>query len=112
MLKSNEQTTIAFGIWGGIVILGPLVSIIKHVRIQMVIMMAVCTAFLGALSTCNSSNFGQSAAFSFLACFPAGILEVIPALLVQMDSNDADNGTVFCRPSISLLSKRFHVLTF
>jgi hypothetical protein len=88
------------------VVLGPLVGIIKHVRIQLIVMMSVSTAFLGALSTCNSSNFGQSAAFSFLACFPAGILEVIPALLVQMDSNDADLGTVFCKSHFKGLSYR------
>jgi hypothetical protein len=34
-------------------------------------------------------------AFSFLACFPAGILEVAAGLLVQLDSNDADLGVVF-----------------
>ncbi|KAL2421666.1 Trichothecene efflux pump TRI12 [Exophiala dermatitidis] len=84
------STTIAFGIWGGIVILGPFVSIIKHVRIQLIVMMAVSVAFLGALASCNSSNFSQSAAFSFLATFPAGILEVMTGLLVQLDSNDAD----------------------
>jgi len=32
--------------------------------------------------------------FSFLATFPAGILEIMSVLLVQMDSNDADLGTV------------------
>ncbi|OQV06491.1 hypothetical protein CLAIMM_11048 [Cladophialophora immunda] len=89
------STTIAFGIWGGIVILGPFVSIIKHVRIQLIVMMAVSVAFLGALASCNSSNFSQSAAFSFLATFPAGILEVMTGLLVQLDSNDADLGTCF-----------------
>lgn len=50
----------------------------------------------GALASCNSSNFAQSAAFSFLAGFPAGILEVMAGLLVQFDSNDADLGMVFC----------------
>lgn len=58
--------------------------------------MAMFVAFMGALVSCNSSNFGQSAAFSFLAAFPAGILEVMAGLLVQFDSNDADLGMVFC----------------
>ena len=49
----------------------------------------------GALASCNSSNFSRSAAFSFLAAFPAGILEVMSGLLVQMDSIDADLGTCF-----------------
>ncbi|KAI5357134.1 putative major facilitator transporter Str1/Tri12, major facilitator superfamily [Septoria linicola] len=52
-------------------------------------------AFLGALISCNPENFTQSAAFSFLATFPAGILEVASGLLVQLDSNDADLGTCF-----------------
>lgn len=43
----SHQTTIAFGIWGGIVVLGPFVSIIKHVRSQVIVMMAVSVAFLG-----------------------------------------------------------------
>ena len=45
--------------------------------------------------SCNPSNFSQSAAFSFLAAFPAGILEVMSGLLVQFDSDDADLGTCF-----------------
>ena len=57
--------------------------------------MGVSVAFLGALVSCNSGNFGRSAAFSFLACFPAGILEVATGILVQLDSDDADLGTVF-----------------
>lgn len=92
--KAWASTTIAFGIWGGIVTLGPLVSVLKHVRIQLIVYMGVSVAFLGALASCNSGNFGQSAAFSFLATYPAGILEIMSVLLVQMDSNDADLGTV------------------
>ena len=89
------STTIAFGIYGGIVLLGPFVSIIKHVRIQLIVLMSISVAFLGAMVSVNSSNFGRSATFSFLATFPGGILELSPALMVQMDSNDADLGTVF-----------------
>jgi hypothetical protein len=58
-------------------------------------MMAVSTAFTGALASVNSGNKSQSAAFSFLAAFPAGALELIPTMLVQMDADDADLGTVF-----------------
>lgn len=56
----------------------------------------------GALASGNPSNFGQSAAFSFIGTFPAGILEVAAGLLVQLDSDDADLGTVF---SIIFLGK-------
>lgn len=52
--------------------------------------------FIGALSTGNRGNKSQSAAFSFLATLPAGILEIIPVTLVQLDANDVDLGTVFC----------------
>jgi hypothetical protein len=112
-------------VWAGIIIFGPFVAIIKHVRIQLIVMMAILVAFMGgyraayckthnpvltagagALASCNSSNFGQSAAFSFLAAFPAGILEVMAGLLVQMDSNDADLGMVFCSFPVQELSLR------
>jgi hypothetical protein len=89
------STTIAFGIWGGIVIFGPVFHIVKHIRIQTITFMVVCTAFAGALASCNTSNKGRSAAFSFLATFPAGILELIPVTLCQLDANDADLGAVF-----------------
>lgn len=58
--------------------------------------MAMAVAFCGALSTANSGNRGQAATFSFLAALPAGIMELIPAILVQLDADDADLGTVFC----------------
>ena len=93
--KAWASTTIAFGIWGGIVVLSPLIGLGKFVRFQLIAMMAVSVAFLGALISCNPGNFSQSAAFSFLATFPAGILEVASGLLVQLDSNDADLGTCF-----------------
>ena len=52
-------------------------------------------AFSGALASGNPHNRSQSAAFSFLAAFPAGVLEIIPAVLVQLDCDDADLGTAF-----------------
>ena len=76
-------------------VLSPLIGLGKFVRFQLIAMMAVSVAFLGALISCNPGNFSQSAAFSFLATFPAGILEVASGLLVQLDSNDADLGTCF-----------------
>lgn len=89
------STTIAFGIWGGIVVFGSVFHIIKHIRIQTIVFMLVCTAFAGALASGNTENKNQSAAFSFLATLPAGILELIPVTLCQLDANDADLGTVF-----------------
>jgi hypothetical protein len=97
------STTIAFGIWGGIIVFGSMFHIIKHIRIQTVVFSVVCTVFAGALASGNPGNRGQSAAFSFLATFPAGILELIPVTLVQLDANDADLGTVFGDYSKALL---------
>ncbi|KIW30533.1 uncharacterized protein PV07_06272 [Cladophialophora immunda] len=79
----------------GMIFIGPFVGIIKHVRIQFIVLMSICVAFLGGLVSCNPHNFGQSAAFFFLAAMPLGIMEMTARLLVQMDSNDADLGTVF-----------------
>jgi hypothetical protein len=54
------STTVAFGIWSGIVLLGPLISIVKHVRIQLIVMMSFSVAFLGTTSShgqiCPVSN--------------------------------------------------------
>lgn len=56
--KAWASTTVAFGIWGGIVMLGPLIPIIKHVRIQMIVMMAVSVAFMGMFTAvCNDRIF-------------------------------------------------------
>lgn len=90
------STTIAFGIIGGIYLWGPMIAIVKHVRLQTIALAVMTCVFSGALASSNQYNKGQSAAFSFLTTLPAGILELIPVSLVQMDANDADLGTVFC----------------
>ncbi|KAK4947679.1 hypothetical protein LTR10_013625 [Elasticomyces elasticus] len=89
------STTIAFGIIGGIFVMGPLFAIIKHVKWQVVILAIIVMTFSAALASSNQYTRGQSAAFSFLTTFPAGVLELIPVSLVQMEANDADLGTVF-----------------
>jgi len=89
------STTIAFGIIGGIYVWGPMIAIVKHVRIQVIVLTTLTCIFSGALAASNQHNKSLAAAFSFLTTFPNGILELIPASLVQMDANDADLGTVF-----------------
>ena len=89
------STTIAFGIIGGIYVWGPMIAIVKHVRIQIIVLTTLTCIFSGALAASNQHNKPLAAAFSFLTTFPNGILELIPASLVQMDANDADLGTVF-----------------
>lgn len=89
------STTIAFGIMAGILLWGPMVAVVKHVKWQVVTLAVMVTAFSGAMATSNQNNRGQSAALSFLTTLPGGILELIPVSLVQMEANDADLGTVF-----------------
>lgn len=93
-----------------IVIFGSILHIVKNIRWQCVCMMAVSVTFCGALSTANSSNRNSAAAFSFLATFPAGVLELIPAMLVQMDADDADLGTVFCTSYPCLVQYEFRLM--
>lgn len=76
-------------------IFGSVFHVIKHSRLQCVLLLATSTAFLGALSSVNSSNRASAAAFSFLAALPAGVLELIPGILIQLEADDVDLGTVF-----------------
>lgn len=70
---------------------------VKHIRLQLIFLMAVMTAFTGALASCKPNNITQGAVLSIFAAFPVGVLEIQPSLLVQMDSDDADLGTTFCK---------------
>lgn len=72
-------------------------AVIKHVRAQLVFLMLMMIGFTGAMASCNTSNMSQSAALSFFAGFPAGILELTPVILIQLDVTDADLGVVFCK---------------
>ncbi|KIX97078.1 uncharacterized protein Z520_07192 [Fonsecaea multimorphosa CBS 102226] len=89
------STTIAFGVYSGFIFCGPWISIIKHIRIQLIVMMTILVTFTGAMASCKPSNLSRSAAFSFFAGFPAAWLELVPALLIQLESNDVDLGTVY-----------------
>lgn len=68
---------------------------IKHVRYQIIVMMLIMVSFTGAMASCNPSNLARSAVFSFFAGLPVAWLEMVPVLLIQMDSNDVDLGTVY-----------------
>ncbi|OQV09728.1 hypothetical protein CLAIMM_13818 [Cladophialophora immunda] len=89
------STTIALAIYSSIVCWGALVAILKHIRLQLIFLMSVMLAFLGSMASCNPQSLARSAVLSVFAAFPAGILEIMPGLLVQMDTNDADLGTTF-----------------
>ncbi|RYN60976.1 hypothetical protein AA0117_g5745 [Alternaria alternata] len=89
------STTAAFGLWGGIVILGPLMSWIGHIRYQILISSIWMTAFLGAMASITVENKSRAIAFSFLAGWTIGWGEVIAAIVVQYVVSDQDLGVAF-----------------
>jgi hypothetical protein len=77
------------------------VVILKHIRLQLIFLMSIMVAFLGSMASCNPQSLARSAVLSVFAAFPAGILEIMPGLLVQMGTNDADLGTTFCKYQVN-----------
>ncbi|KAF4312184.1 trichothecene efflux pump [Botryosphaeria dothidea] len=97
---SWEQTawmscTVNFGIWTGIIIVGPLYHIIKRIRWQLVVATAWMCVFLGVITTANSGQRSAAIAVSFLSCLPIGWGEVVTMLLVQYLVDDQDLGAAF-----------------
>lgn len=91
------STTAAFGLWGGIVLLGPFMSYIGHVRYQILVSSVWMTAFLGAMASITVENKARAIAFSFLAGLTIGWGEVIAAIVVQYVVVDEDLGVAFCQ---------------
>ncbi|KAB2110421.1 Trichothecene efflux pump [Alternaria gaisen] len=89
------STTAAFGLWGGIVILGPLMSWIGHIRYQILTSSIWMTAFLGAMASITVEDKARAMAFSFLAGCTIGWGEVIAAIVVQYVVSDQDLGVAF-----------------
>lgn len=102
------STTAAFGLWGGIVVLGPLMSWIGHIRYQILVSSLWMTAFLGAMASITVERKAMAIAFSFLAGWTIGWGEVIAAIIVQYVVADEDLGVAFCK---CLRSPRY-VLTY
>jgi hypothetical protein len=90
------STTAAFGLWGGIVVLGPIMSWIGHIRYQILVSSVWMTAFLGAMASITVNRKGMAIAFSFLAGWTIGWGEVIAAIIVQYVVPDEDLGVAFC----------------
>ena len=88
-------TTVAFGAWAGIVFVGSLFHIIKHIRWQLIIGCAWMSAFIGAMASIDPNEQSQAAAFSFLATIPVGWGEVVTMLMVQYVASDMDLGVAF-----------------
>jgi hypothetical protein len=91
------STTAAFGLWGGIVILGPFMSWIGHIRYQILVSSVWMTAFLGVMASITVKRKGMAIAFSFLAGWTIGWGEVIAAIIVQYVVPDEDLGVAFCK---------------
>ncbi|OTA98955.1 hypothetical protein M426DRAFT_325562 [Hypoxylon sp. CI-4A] len=88
-------TTVAFGAWAGIVFIGSLYHIIKHIRWQLIIGCVWMSAFVGAMASIDPTEQSQAAAFSFLATLPVGWGEVVTMLMVQYVASDMDLGVAF-----------------
>lgn len=89
------SSVVNFAIWGGIMLLGPLYHIVKHLRLQLIVCSVWMTAFLGAMSTINYENRDSAIAFAFLALFPVGWGEIFTMLMVQYIVSDRDLGVAF-----------------
>jgi MFS family permease len=103
------STTAAFGLWGGIVVLGPLMSWIGHIRYQILVSSIWMTAFLGAMASITVENKARAIAFSFLAGWTIGWGEVIAAIVVQYVVPDQDLGVAFCKSFLLNLLKTSEV---
>lgn len=89
------SSVVNFAIWGGIILIGPLYHILKHLRLQLIVGSIWMTAFLGAMSAINYAHRDSSIAFAFLALFPVGWGEVFTMLMVQYIVSDRDLGVAF-----------------
>ncbi|KAL1866711.1 hypothetical protein Daus18300_006655 [Diaporthe australafricana] len=89
------STTAAFGLWGGIIVLGPLMSWIGHIRYQILVSSVWMTAFLGAMASITVKRKSAAIASSFLAGWTIGWGEVIAAIVVQYVVADEDLGVAF-----------------
>ena len=91
------STTAAFGLWGGIVVLGPLMSWIGHIRYQILVSSLWMTASLDAMASITVERKSMAIAVSFLAGWTIGWGEVIAAIIVQYIVADEDLGVAFCK---------------
>ncbi len=77
------SSVVNFASWAGIIAIGPLFHIIKHLRTQLLVGAIFMTAFTGAMASINYSNKSTAVAFAFLATFPMGWGEIFTMLMVQ-----------------------------
>nr|AVM39108.1 putative trichothecene efflux pump [Trichoderma taxi] len=89
------SSTAGFGIWFGIVTLGSLFHIFRHIRWQLILGSAWVTAFLGAMASVNRQKKPEAIAFSICTGFVIGWAEDVTMLLVQFISSDENLGVTF-----------------
>nr|AAK33081.1 trichothecene efflux pump [Fusarium graminearum] len=99
-LKNWEETawmtaTAAFGTWAGIMVLGNLFHLIRHIRWQILAGAIWLTAFLGAMSSINRDNKNAAIALSFFAGLVVSWAQDITMLMVQFITTDEDLGVAF-----------------
>jgi MFS family permease len=107
-LKNWEETawmsaTSSFGAYAGVLILGSLFHLVKHIRWQIVVGAVWLTAFLGAMPSITRDNKNSAIALSVLASFVVAWAQDITMLLVQFITTDENLGVAFGMYSRSLL---------
>ncbi|KAL6246018.1 hypothetical protein RBB50_007171 [Rhinocladiella similis] len=76
-------------------LLSPFVSVVEHLRRQMLGLLIFSVAFTAALSQVEHSQKDQAIVFGFLTAFPIGFLETGTTLVVQLDAPDEDIGMAY-----------------
>ncbi|CAG2003328.1 unnamed protein product [Fusarium graminearum] len=99
-LKNWQETawmtaTASFGTWAGVMILGNVFHLIRHIRWQILVGALWLTAFLGAMSSVNRDNKNAAIALSFFSGFVVGWAQDITMLMVQFITTDEDLGVAF-----------------
>nr|ANO39688.1 trichothecene efflux pump [Fusarium aff. graminearum CBS 138563]APW30732.1 trichothecene efflux pump [Fusarium gerlachii] len=100
-LKNWQETawmtaTASFGTWTGVMILGNVFHLIRHIRWQILVGAMWLTAFLGAMSSVNRHNKNAAIALSFFSGFVVAWAQDITMLMVQFITTDEDLGVAFC----------------
>jgi hypothetical protein len=99
------SSVVNFASWAGIICIGPLFHLLKHLRFQLLFGSIWMTCFLGAMSTISVTDKGSAIAFSFLAMFPVGWGEIFTMLMVQYIVADRELGVAFGEYSTFSLNK-------